>query len=107
MHRMNLIHCVDQNGTVVKTNPIGDPFLDVGIFALIGMIRFRNSGICTRSTSRCINRRFKADRNQISQSIWNLNKFITILYIYFNVKAFHSLYDEFTNRKEVPNREPT
>ncbi len=32
------LHCVDQNGTVVKNDPVGYAFLWDGIFALIGLI---------------------------------------------------------------------
>ena len=32
------LHCVDQNGNVVKTDPVGYAFLWDGIFALIGLI---------------------------------------------------------------------
>jgi hypothetical protein len=32
------LHCVDQNGTIVKTDPVGYAFLWDGIFALIGLM---------------------------------------------------------------------
>jgi len=32
------LHCVDQNGTVIKTDPVGYAFLWDGIFALAGLI---------------------------------------------------------------------
>ena len=32
------LHCVDQSGEVVKTDPVGYAFLWIGIFALLGLI---------------------------------------------------------------------
>ena len=56
------LHCVDQNGNVVKEDPIVFSFLWIGGFRIVRFDYFWHPGLCICCSRRCIDRKIAKSR---------------------------------------------